>query len=146
MNWIDPKVQLPEEGKIYLVLLEFNNTKVVFIASAGYPRRYNSKTKKYEPMTDKLGWKSLYDPTRTRAVIYNGDITSEYKQWHKDNPSNDGNTYKERRRWRRYHEHIETVPHFYSVSYTVAYIAIEDIDYPTELMKAWCMCPCGGKK
>lgn len=129
MNWIDPQVTLPEEGKIYLVLWEFNNTKLVGLASAGYLRRYSSKTQKMEVRKDKgMVWQSLYSQARTKAATFNGEMTSEYKMLERKDPRPDA--------------FIELIPNDYPVIQAIAYISIANIDYPEVLIKFHSVCSC----
>lgn len=136
MNWIDPKVTLPQDGQIYLVLLEFNGSKVVLLATVGYERRYDRKTNKYEYDKVRMGWRSLYDPTRTRAATYNGEKSFDCRKFEEDHK------YVERRAW-HYRTFTETIPHLYPVKNSIAYIAVKDIDYPEELLKSHNNCACG---
>jgi len=129
VNWIDPQVTLPEEGKIYLVLWEFNNTKLVGLASAGYLRRYSSKTQKMEVRKDKgMVWQSLYSQARTKAATFNGEMTSEYKMLERKDPRPDA--------------FIELIPNDYPVIQAIAYISIANIDYPEVLIKFHSVCSC----
>ncbi len=128
MNWIDPRVTLPEAGRIYLVLLEVNNTSVVGMMSPCYRTQWNEETEQYEK-TEEMFWKSLYSQARTKAATFNGAMISEYRNANRPDV--------------RPHYFLESVPSHCSVEEPIAYVLIQDIDYPAEIMKSRDVCRCG---
>lgn len=132
MNWVDPRITPPEQNRIYLVLWEFNNTKVVGIATAKFAKKYNSKTGEWEPRKDKaMIWESLYSQARTKAATFNGELTSEYKMLKRE----------------EYYANafLELIPNGFPLRNAIAYIAIKDIDYPKDLIENASNCTCGKK-
>jgi len=108
MNWINPKITLPKEGKNYLVLFEFNNVKCIAIATPVNSPKWKGHSKTI------YVWESLHSPSRIRASTINDKRISAYKNM----------------RDMKSHYFIETIDTNFLVQNAIAYISLSDIDYP----------------
>ncbi len=131
MNWINPRVTLPKVGRIYLVIFAHNNSRYIALSSACYDRKWNYKTDTDETDKSKMYWDSLYGSTRTKAASVIAEIGEEYRRLGRTDT--------------RSYYFLEKIPTEYPILGAVAYIAVEDIDYPVELMKSHCTCDCANK-